>query len=66
MKSEEIRKMTIDEMSGKAEELKQEFFNLKLQHATGQIENPLRIRFLRRDISRLMTIMAEKQRGEGS
>lgn len=63
MKSNEIRDMTIEEMKAKAGELEKEFFSLRMRHATAQLENPLKLRVARRDIARIRTIIAEKERG---
>ncbi|MGD9971646.1 MAG: 50S ribosomal protein L29 [Desulfatirhabdiaceae bacterium] len=59
MKASEIRKMTSEEMVQKVENLKQEIFNLRFQKEAGQIENPNKIRVLKKDISRCMTIIQE-------
>lgn len=59
MKASEIRKMTPEEMIQKVENLKQEIFNLRFQKEAGQIENPNKIRVLKKDISRCMTIIQE-------
>ncbi len=64
MKTEEIRALSIEEIKAKELELTQEFFNLRLRHTTGQLENPLRLRLLRKDIARVKTILAEKQSEE--
>ncbi len=61
MKSEDLRKMEKAELESKERELSEEYFNLKMQHATGQLENPLTIRHLRKDIARAKTILAEKE-----
>ncbi len=63
MKPEELRSASVEELEGKVEELRRELFNLRLQHSMGQLENPARLRFLRRDIARVKTIIAEKERG---
>lgn len=62
MKPAEIRDMTIDEAKAKAQELGKELFNLRMRHATNQLENPLKLRLLKRDIARVNTIIAEKKR----
>jgi large subunit ribosomal protein L29 len=62
MKPEDARELTLEEMKAKEKELVQELFNLKLRHATGQLENPVSLRFLRKDIARVKTIIAEKER----
>jgi large subunit ribosomal protein L29 len=64
MKTEEIRALSIEEIKAKELELTQELFNLRLRHTTGQLENPLRLRLLRKDIARVKTILAEKQSEE--
>lgn len=63
MKAKELRAMTAEELQAKAGELKKELFNLRMRHATSQIENPLKLRMLRRDIARVKTIAAEKKEG---
>ena len=62
MKAGEIRTKTADELSTELEALKKEQFNLRFQRATGQLENTARMRQVRRDIARIQTIAAEKQR----
>lgn len=63
MKPKEIRETPADELKSKETELKKELFNLRMRHSTSQIENPLKIRALRRDIARVKTVIAEKTRG---
>ena len=58
-KTEELRLLSNEELVAKLKESKEELFNLRFQSATGQLENPLKIRQLRRDIARLKT--AERQ-----
>lgn len=65
MKTQDIRELTEKERQEKVDDLSQEFFNLKFQLATGKIENPSRLRFIRRDIARLKTILGESA-GEGA
>ncbi len=62
MKAEEIRNLTEKERVEKIHDLSEEYFNLKFQVAAGKIENPGRMRFLRRDIARIKTIQAEVAR----
>ncbi len=59
MKAEEVRAISEKEREEKIDEINQEIFNLRLQLATGKIENPSRIRFLRRDVARIKTIDKE-------
>ncbi len=61
MKAEKLRDMTGEELELKLKDLKEELFNLRFQNATAQLENPLRIRKVRRDIARVKTVMREKE-----
>ena len=56
----EIRDLSKEELTTKAVELKKELFNLRFQQAMGQIENPMRLRTLRKDIAKTKTILREK------
>jgi len=62
MKPTELRGMTVDELVQKEKDLRKELFNLRFQQATGEIENPMRIRAVRKDIARVFTIKTEKLR----
>ena len=61
MKAIEIRKLSAAELETKLDELKKELFNLRLQHATNQLENPVRIAEVKKDIARVKTILREQQ-----
>lgn len=61
MKAKEVREMTNDELKLKLNSLKEELFNLRFQVATGQLDNPMRIKDVRRGIARIMTIMHERE-----
>ncbi|ACB83801.1 50S ribosomal protein L29 [Natranaerobius thermophilus] len=61
MKAKEIREMTNRELEAKLDELKEELFNLRFQVATGQIENPMRLKQVRKDIARVKTILRERE-----
>ena len=61
-----IRKMTDQERTAELERMKQELFNLRFQHVTGQLENPVRMREVRRDIDRVKTIMREVEQGRNA
>ena len=61
MKANEVRKMSAAELEAKLGELKKDLFNLRLQHATNQLENPVRIAQVKRDIARVKTIIREQQ-----
>lgn len=56
----EFRDLSPEELTAKAAELKKEQFNLRVQQAMGQIENPMRLRTLRKDIAKTKTILREK------
>ncbi len=60
MKTSELRTLTVDELKNKENDLRKELFNLRFQKATGEIENPMRIRAVRKDIARILTIITEK------
>lgn len=61
VKAEEIRAMSGDELQKKLTDLKAELFNLRFQLATGQLDNPARVRSVRRDIARVKTILHERE-----
>ena len=61
MKANEVRKMSASELESKLVDLKKDLFNLRLQHATNQLENPVRINEVKRDIARVKTIIREQQ-----
>ncbi len=59
MRSEEIRKLGVDELRGKIQEARKELFNLRFSHAVGQLEKKSRLNATRKDITRMLTIMTE-------
>jgi len=61
MKTVELRKMTTAELEAKAAELKKDLFFLRMQHATNQLENPVQIAVVKKEIARVKTIIREKQ-----
>ncbi len=61
MKANELRDLTVEELEVKQNELKAELFNLRFQHATNQLDNPMRIVDVKRDIARVKTILRERQ-----
>ena len=63
MKMHEIKELTLDELKLKLEDSKEEYANLRFQKALGQLNNPLRIRIVRREISRLKTVYHEYETG---
>ena len=64
MKTSDARALTIDQIDDEVLKLKKEQFNLRFQRATGQLENTSRVRLVRRDVARLMTIARQKRAGE--
>ena len=65
MKAKELRQLSEGELLVKEKELGEELFNLRFQHATGQLENVMRIPQLKRDIARVKTILREKALDKG-
>ncbi len=61
MKANKIREMSSNELEQKLLELKGELFNLRFQMATGQLENPMRVREVKKSIARIKTILREKE-----
>ena len=61
MKANVVRKMSASELESKLMDLKKDLFNLRLQHATNQLDNPIRIAQVKKDIARVKTIIREQQ-----
>ena len=61
MKAKELREFSDAELQSKLAELKEELFNLRFQMVTGQLENPMRIREVRRNIARVKTIQRARE-----
>ena len=61
MKTSEINDMSLEEMQRKISDLKEELFNLRFQHEIGQLENPQKMKQVKRDIARINTIRREVQ-----
>jgi large subunit ribosomal protein L29 len=59
-KAKDIRELTADELQVLLRDLKQESFNLRLQQSTGQLENPARIRQVRRETAKILTILTDR------
>ncbi len=59
-KPSELRALTLEELRQEEINLRRELFNLRFQKTTGEIENPMNIKQVRRDIARVLTIMTEK------
>jgi large subunit ribosomal protein L29 len=61
MRAEEIREMSIDDIAARVKDLEEERFRLKFRSATEPLEDPLRLRVIRRDLARLKTVLREQQ-----
>ena len=61
MELKKMRELTEVELNTELAKMKKELFNLRFQHATGQLENPVQMRELRKDIARVKTIIREKE-----
>ncbi len=61
MKADKLRNMTDMELNSEIMKLKNELFNLRFQHATGQLENPVRMRIVKKEIARAKTILREME-----
>ncbi|MDD4715550.1 MAG: 50S ribosomal protein L29 [Oscillospiraceae bacterium] len=66
MKASEVRSMSSAELESKLTGLKKDLFYLRLQHATNQLDNPLKIADVKRDIARIKTIIREKELASGA
>ena len=59
MKATEVRAMTVEQLNEKLASLKKDLFFLRMQHATNQLDNPVKIREVKHDIARVKTVLAE-------
>ena len=66
MKALELRELTEEELVNKEQELKDQLFKLKFQHALGQLEDAMKLKQIKRDLARIKTILNEKQSGNAS
>jgi large subunit ribosomal protein L29 len=62
MKIKELRESSVEELSARRRELKQEALNLRISQQSGQLENPARITLIRKEIARIETIITERSR----
>lgn len=60
-KPEELRDMSDDELETKFAEAKEELFNLRFQLVTGQLDNPMRIKVMRKEVARILTVIRERE-----
>lgn len=63
MKAAEASELDVEELQRRVAETRRELFNLRFQHATGQLENTGQLKEVRRNIARLLTVLNQKQRG---
>ena len=61
MKAKELRNKSVDELNKSVVDLKTELFNLRFQLATGELDNPMRIKKVRKDIARVKTVLRERE-----
>ena len=61
MKAAELRELSADELSGRAKALTDQLFQLRLQKSMGQLEAPLKLRDMRRDLARVKTVLRQKR-----
>ncbi|MBA7688438.1 MAG: 50S ribosomal protein L29 [Candidatus Aminicenantes bacterium] len=64
MKARELRELSEDELRRKEDELKDQLFKLKFQHALGQLENAMKLKSIKKDIARIKTILRENKEGK--
>ena len=62
MKAAEARELDVEELQRRIAETRRELFNLRFQHATGQLENTGQLKEVRRNVARLLTVLNQKQR----
>jgi large subunit ribosomal protein L29 len=60
MKAKELKELTVEELTKRKRDSKEELFNLRFQHSTGQLENTARLDLVRKDIARIETIIRQK------
>jgi large subunit ribosomal protein L29 len=60
-KPQELRDMSDDELETKLSEAKEELFNLRFQLVTGQLDNPMRIKVMRKEVARILTVIRERE-----
>ncbi|MGN0455265.1 MAG: 50S ribosomal protein L29 [Acutalibacteraceae bacterium] len=61
MKASEIRELSVDELELKVKELKEELFQLRFQHAINQLDNPMRLKAVKKDIARIKTVLRQRE-----
>ena len=66
MKAKEVREMSVEQLNAKLLELKKDLFNLRLQHAMNQLDNPMKMADVKRDIARVKTVLRELELAQKS
>ena len=61
MKAKELKNLSVEELTKKLDELKKDLFMLRMQHATNQLDNPMQLATVKKDIARIKTIIREKE-----
>ena len=61
MKAKEVRELSVEQLNAKLIELKKDLFNLRLQHAVNQLDNPIKMAEVKRDIARVKTVLRERE-----
>ncbi|MCQ4023072.1 MULTISPECIES: 50S ribosomal protein L29 [unclassified Ruminococcus] len=61
MKAAEIRELSVEELELKIKELKEELFQLRFQHAINQLDNPMRLKAVKKDIARIKTVLRQRE-----
>ncbi len=64
MKASELRELSEEELQNKEIELKDQLFKLRLKHTMGQLDNPMKLKLIKKDIARIKTILNEKRKGK--
>ena len=60
-KTTELRDLSDDELAQRLDEAKEELFNLRFQNVTGQLDNPMRIKVMRKEVARILTVIRERE-----
>jgi large subunit ribosomal protein L29 len=63
MKAKELRDLTPEELTKRQKDLKEEVFNLRFRHSTGQLDNTSRMKIIKKDLARVMAVLHEKAQG---
>jgi large subunit ribosomal protein L29 len=58
----ELRELSVDDLEARAKELEDQLFRMRIQQSLGQLDAPLKLRFTRRDLARIKTVITQKQR----